>query len=92
MEELQLEHTSEQWRLLIDASKVNLEIVLLYKGNKFSFITLADALHLKETYENFQVLLQRMRCEEHRWNVFADLKFVAMLTVLQAGYTKFCCF
>jgi len=30
--------------------------------------------------------------EEHRWNIQADLKVIAMLTGLQGGYTKFCCF
>jgi hypothetical protein len=35
MEKLQLEHTSGQWILSIDSSKVSLTAVLLHKGNKF---------------------------------------------------------
>jgi len=37
-------------------------------------------------------LLQKLRCEEHRWDIRADLKFIAMLTELLGGYTKFCRF
>jgi hypothetical protein len=75
-EELQLEHTSGQWRLLIDSSKVSLKAVLLHNGNQFPSIPLAHAVHMKETYENLQGLLQKIRYEEH----------------LLGGYTEFCCF
>jgi hypothetical protein len=39
MEKLQLEHTSGQWRLVIDSSKVSLKAVLLHNGNKFVYPT-----------------------------------------------------
>jgi hypothetical protein len=92
MEGLQLEHTSGQWRLFIESSKVSLKAVLLLNGNTFSSIPLVHAVHTKETYKNLEVLLQKMRYEEHWWNICADLKVIAMLTVLQGKYTKLCCF
>jgi hypothetical protein len=52
---------------------------------------MAHAIHMKEI-QNLQVLLQKIRYEEHRWNMCADVKVIAILTVLQGGYTKFCCF
>jgi hypothetical protein len=90
MQEFQLEHTSGQWTLFIDSSKVSLKAVLLHNGNKFPFIPQAHALNAKETYKILQVELQQIRYEEHRWNICADLR--EMLTGLQSGYTKFCCF
>jgi len=57
MEELQLEHTSGQWRLFIDLSKISLKAVLLHNGNKFLSIPLVHAVHVKETYENLQFFL-----------------------------------
>jgi hypothetical protein len=33
----------------------------------------------------------KRRYEEQRWNISADLDSTAMLTVLQGGYTEFCC-
>ena len=92
MEELQLDQTSGQWRVLIDSTKVGLKAVLLHGGNKYPCVPLAYAVHMKEVCENLQVLLQKMYCEEHRWNICADLKDVTVLTVLQGRYTKFCCF
>jgi hypothetical protein len=48
MEELQLEHTSGQWRLFIDSSKVSLKAVLLLNGNKFPSIPLIHTVHMKK--------------------------------------------
>ena len=91
-EELQLECPSGQWRLFIDSSKASLKAVLLHNGSKFPCVQLAHAVHMEETYEKLQVLLQKIRFEEHRWSIFADVKVVAMLMVKQGGYTKFCSF
>ena len=55
-------------------------------------VPLAHAVRRKEMYENFQILLRKVHCEERRLNVCAELKVIAMLTELQGGYTKFCCF
>jgi hypothetical protein len=92
MQELKLEHTSGQRTLLVDPSKVSMKAVLLRNGNKFPSIPQAHAINVKETYEILQVELQKIRHEEHRWNICADLKVIEMLTSLQSGYTKFCCF
>jgi hypothetical protein len=43
---------------------------------------------MTETYENFQVLQHKERYEEHRWNIYTDLNFAKMLTVLQGGCPK----
>jgi hypothetical protein len=92
MEELRLEQTSGQWRLFIDLSKVSFKAVLLHNVNTFLSISLVHAVHMKEMYEYLQVLLQKIRNEEHRWNICAALQVITMLNVLQGGYTKFCCF
>jgi len=82
MGELHLEHTSGQRRLFVDSSKVSLKALLLLNENKFPSIPLVHAVHMKETYKNLEVLLQKMRYEEHWWNICADLKVIAMLAVL----------
>jgi len=63
--------------------------VFLHNGNKFPSIPLVHAAHMKEKYENLQVLLLTVCYEENLWNTRADLTAVAMLTVLKGGYTKF---
>jgi hypothetical protein len=73
--------------------KVQLKAVLPNNGSKFPSIPPAGAVHTNATYENLQVLLQKQKhYEEHRWNICADVKVIAMLTVLQGGNTKFSCF
>jgi hypothetical protein len=54
MEELQLQHASEQWRLFIDSSKVSLKVVLLHDGNKHLAVTLVHASHMKESCTSIQ--------------------------------------
>ena len=90
MEELQLEHTPEQWRLFTNSPKVSLKAVLLHRGNMFPSIPLAHTIHKKERYENHQVLLQknmlwRTSVEYMCWpESHSNAK-------LQGGNTKFCC-
>jgi len=62
MEELQLQHVPEQWRLFIDSSKVSLTAIVLYTGNKHPSITLAHAVNMKESYANIQGLLKNEIC------------------------------
>jgi len=49
MEELQLEHTSAQWRLFGDSSRSNLKVVSLDNGNKIPSVYLVHAVQIKET-------------------------------------------
>jgi hypothetical protein len=57
MEELQLQHAPEQWRLFVDSSEVSLKTVLLHNGHKHPSVPLANAVHMKETYANIQGFL-----------------------------------
>jgi hypothetical protein len=92
MEELELQHTPDLWRLCISSSKLSLKTVLLNNGNKLPSVPLAHAVHMRETYASIQGLLEKMCYEDHQWNIRTDLKVVALLTGLQGGYTKCCCF
>lgn len=83
---------SEEWRLFIDSSKTSLKAVLLHNGNKFPSVPLAYARNMKESYQNMKMILEKIKYTHYSWNICADLKVVAMLTGLQSGYTKFCCF
>ena len=47
---------------------------------------------MKETYENLQLLLEKIDYRMHGWQICADLKVVSLLMGLQQGYTKYCCF
>lgn len=92
MKEVQIYYIKEEWRLFIDASKVSLKAVLLHNGNKYPSVPLAYTAQMKETYYNIQFLLLKINYDSHQWNICADLKVVAIVTGLQGGYTKYCCF
>lgn len=92
MDALHHEHNPTEWRLFIDSSKTSLKAVLLHNGNKFPSVPLAYATDMKETYANMKILLEKVQYNRYHWKICCDLKVVALLTGLQLGYTKFCCF
>jgi hypothetical protein len=92
MEKHQLQHAPEQWRLFVDSSEVSLKADLLRNGHKCPSVSLAHAVHMKETNINIQGLLKKMCYEDQQWDICADLKVVVVLTGLKGGCTKFCCF
>ncbi|GBN74902.1 hypothetical protein AVEN_172386-1 [Araneus ventricosus] len=47
---------------------------------------------MKETYETLKHMLSSIEYSKHSWHICADLKVIAVLVGLQAGYTKFFCF
>ena len=85
-------HNAADWRLFIDSSMLSLKAVLLHKGNVYPSMPIGHAVHMKETYENMKVLLNKIKYTQHNWSLCGDLKVVGWLTGMQSGYTKFCCF
>jgi hypothetical protein len=45
-----------KWRLLIDSSKRNLKVVLLHNGNNYASLSIGHSVHLKENYENLELV------------------------------------
>ena len=66
--------------------------MILHNGNKFASVPLAYATNMKETCENFKILLEKIQYDKYCWTVCCDLKVIALLMGLQLGCTKFCCF
>lgn len=85
-------YVKEEWRLFIDSSKRSLKGVLLHNGNALASVPVAHSVHLKETYGNLELLLQKINYHEHQWLLCGDLKVLCMLLGQQGGYTKFPCF
>lgn len=91
-EDLNITHDPQNWRLFIDASLYSTKGVLLHNGNVFPSIPVAHSVTLRETYENLKFILIKIKYEEFKWPICADLKVVALLTGLQTGFTKYMCF
>ena len=87
---LGLPHNPSDWRLFIDSSKRSLKGVL-HNGNKYISIPIAHSVHLKESYENMELLLEAIKYSEYQWILCGDLKVIGLMG-MQAGFTKYCCF
>jgi hypothetical protein len=81
-----------EWRLFVDSSKRSLKAVLLHKGNEYPSVPVGHSVHLKESYENFDLLFRLINYDMHRWKVCSDLKVATMLLGMQGGNTKFPCY
>ena len=89
---LGLPHNPSDWCLFIDSSKRSLKGVLLHNGNKYPSIPIAHSVHLKESYDNMEFLLEAIKYSEYQWSLCGDLKVIGLLMGMQAGLTKYCCF
>jgi hypothetical protein len=69
----------------------SLKAVLLHNGKTVASIQIAHSIHLKETYQNLRIVLEKMKYREHNWNLCSNMKILGML-LGQGGYTKFPCF
>lgn len=87
-EQYHFNHVPQEWRLFIDGSVQSLKAVLLHNGNKFPSVPIAYATNFKETYENMKLLLSKIKYTQHKWQICADLKIVAILSGLKGGYAK----
>jgi hypothetical protein len=81
-----------EWRLFIDSSKRSLKAVLLHNGNNYSSLPIGHSVHLKESYENLELVLTKIGYTARDWMICGDLKVLCMLLGQQAGYTKYPCF
>lgn len=85
-------YNADDWRLFIDSSKENLKAVLLHNGNKYAAIPIGHSTVLKESYESFQILLEKIKYNSHKWLICGDFKMINLLVGLQSGNTKYPCF
>lgn len=92
MEELHIQYDKEDWRLFIDSSKSGLKAVLLHNDNSYMPVAIAYSRTMKETYETMQVIFEKIRYNEHQWDVSGDFKVIALIMGLQLGRTKNACF
>lgn len=92
MNEMGIDHDSNDWKLFIDSSKFSLKAVLLDKTNTKPSIPIAYTTNTKESYESLKAILEKIDYATHKWRICCDLKVVNMLRGLKSGYPKHMCF
>ena len=91
-EKLGEDHIASECRLFLDSSKRSLKAVLLRNGNVKPSVPKAHSVHLKESYESIEILLNAIQNNEYRWHLCEDLKVMSILMGMQGGFTKHGCF
>ena len=49
-------------------------------------------MHLKESYESIEILLNAIQYNKYKWSLRGDLKVISILIRMQGGFMKHCCF
>ena len=88
---LGLPHNTSDWRLFIYSSKRSLKGVL-HNENEYPSIPIAHSVHLKESYDNMELLLEAIKYCEYQWSLCGDVKVIGLLMDMQAGFKKYSCF
>ena len=65
---------------------------LLHNSNIKPSVPRAHSVHLKESYQSTEILLNAIQYNEYRWYLCEDLKVIGIVMGMQGGFTKHCCF
>jgi len=92
VKEYKIKYTASDWRLFIDSSIRSLKAILLHNGNIYAPLPVAHSVILDEEYHNLELLLQKLKYENHKWLICGDLKIFTILLGQQSGFTSYPCF
>lgn len=65
LSELGDRHDLKECRLFLDSFKLSLKVLLLHIGTNKPSILLAYAVHMKQMYDNKNILLSKVQYQEH---------------------------
>lgn len=85
-------YKADDWRLFIDSSTTSLKAVLLHNGNEYAALPVGHSTELKESYDSFKLLLEKLEYSSHNWLICGDFKMINLIVGLQSGNTKYPCF
>jgi hypothetical protein len=89
MQTFSIEYKVNERGIFIDSSKRSLKTVLLHNGKNYASLPTSHSVHLKESYENLELVLTKRGYTDHDWMICGGLKVLCMLLGQQAGYTKY---
>lgn len=85
-------YVASDWRLFIDSLVRSLMAVLLHNGNTYAIIPVGHSINLKKEYVNLDLVLKKLKYDDHKRKLCGDFKIMIILLGQQAGFTKFPCF
>ena len=92
MYEIKEDYRLEYWRLFLNSSLQSLKAVLLHNGNKYAAVPIGDSTVMKESYDSFGLLLQKINYNKQKRLICNDFKMINILVGFQSGNMKYPCF
>ena len=92
MQTLSINRNSLDWSLFIDSPNLSLKADFLYNGNTLPSIPVGHSVHNMESYENMKILMEAIDYDRIKWQIWSDLKVIALLLGIQQVFTKYCYF
>jgi hypothetical protein len=89
MQKFAIESEVNEWRLFVDCSKRSLKAALFAQQQYLRFIAVGHMVHLKESYENLELVLSKIGYTAHDWMMCGDTKVLGMFLGQQVGDTKY---
>lgn len=81
-------YNPEEWRLCVHWSKYSFKVVQQHNGNINPSIPFAHSVHIKDSYENMDLLLKAKSYSKYGWNICADLQVTGLILGMLSGYKK----
>ena len=72
-------YKDEEWRLFIDSFTRSLKTVLLHNTKAYVSIQIAYITKFKKVYSNMKIILEKIKYEQHKWQICGDFKVLSML-------------
>ena len=81
-------HHPSEWHLFIGPSSEVWRLCSCHNGNKYPSLPIVHSLHLKESYDNMEPLLEVVKYNQYQWSLCGDLKFIGLLTSMPSWLHK----
>ena len=89
MYEIKEDYKPKNWLLFLDSSLRSLKAVLFHNENKYAAAPIGQSTVMKESYDSFGLLLQKINYNERKWLICGDFKMINILVGLQPGNIKY---
>lgn len=73
------QYEPSDWLLFIDSSKRRIKCILLDNRNENAGVPILQSTMLKKEYCNISLVLNKTKYNDHKWQIWVDLKLVNIL-------------
>lgn len=79
-------YNANDWRFFIETSKESLKAVLIHNGDNYAAVPVGHSTILKESFDCFQLLLEKPQYNSKKQLICGDFKMINLLVDLQSTF------